>query len=233
MPAAAEGIAPYGAEGGLFRRLRAAAAAEWEAYCWHPFVQGLAAGTLPEAAFRRYLGQDWLFLIQFARAMALAVVKAESLAAMREKAAAIGAILDETSLHLEYCAGWGLDEAAVTRVPEAAATVAYTRWVLDQGYRGDILDLEVALAPCTVGYGEIARRIEAHPARRRDGNRYESWLAMYAGAEYQALAAGAAARLDALEATHGGPARFAALAASFAEAARLEAAFWQMGLEAG
>ena len=210
---------PYGREGGLFRALRLAAAREWDAYCWHPFVQGLAEGTLPLAAFRRYLVQDYLFLVQFARAQALAVVKAESLEAMRTKGAVVQAILDETKLHLVYCREWGLDEAAVLAEAEAPETVGYTRWVMDQGLRGDILDLEVALAPCTIGYGEVAMRIEAHPGRVRDGNPYENWIVQYAGADYQAVARGAAARL-------------ASLSRLFAEASRLESDFWQMGLNA-
>jgi thiaminase/transcriptional activator TenA len=224
--------APYGAEAGLFRRLKAAGAEDWRAYTWHPFVQGIADGSLPLAAFRRYLVQDYLFLVQFVRAQALAAYKAESLAAFRDKSATIGALLHEMTLHIGYCAEWGLPEAAILAEPEAAETVAYTRWVLDRGMAGDILDLEVALAPCTVGYGEIARLIEASPTRRRAGNPYESWIAMYAGAEYQALARGAASRLDALGESHGGEARFAALAADFAKAARLEADFWAMGLRA-
>jgi thiaminase/transcriptional activator TenA len=226
------GEKPYGREGGLFRALRSGAAREWDAYCWHPFVQGLADGSLPLKAFRRYLVQDYLFLVQFARAQALAVVKAESLEAMRAKGAVVQAILDETKLHLVYCAEWGLDEAAVLAEPEAPETVCYTRWVMDQGYRGDILDLEVALAPCTVGYGEVAARIETHPARRREGNPYENWIVQYASAEYQAVARGAAERLDRLSESHGGAARLASLTRLFAEASRLEADFWQMGLNA-
>jgi thiaminase/transcriptional activator TenA len=222
--------APYGSEGGLFRRLRATCAAEWQAYTWHPFVQGLADGSLPLPAFRRYLVQDYLFLVQFARAFALAAYKAESFAAFRAKADSIQALLQEMTLHVAYCAEWGIAEAAILDEPEAAETVAYTRWVLDRGIAGDILDLEVALAPCTIGYGEIALAIEASPTRRRDGNPYESWIAMYAGEDYQALARASAARLDALGLSHGGDARFAALAADFAKAARLEADFWQMGL---
>jgi thiaminase/transcriptional activator TenA len=227
-----ETVAPYGAEGGLFRALRAGAAREWDAYLWHPFVQGLADGTLPLAAFRRYLVQDYLFLVQFARAQALAVVKAESLDAMREKGRVVQAILDETKLHLVYCREWGLDEAAVLAEAEAPETVCYTRWVMDQGFRGDILDLEVALAPCTVGYGELAMRIEASPGRVRDGNPYENWIVQYAGAEYQAVARRSAERLDRLGQTHGGAARLASLTRVFAEASRLEADFWQMGLNA-
>jgi len=222
----------FGAEGGLFRRLKTAAGAEWDGYVWHPFVQGLSDGTLPLAAFRHYLIQDYLFLIHFARAKALAVLKAESLQAMRDKAQAVLAILDETKMHLRYCREWGLDEVAVVATPETAETVSYTRWVLDRGFAGDILDLEVALAPCTVGYGEVAQRILADPRRRRDGNRYQSWLDAYANDDYQAMARAAAARIDALGLTHGGEARFARLAADFAEAARLEQRFWQQGLDA-
>ncbi|MBO1075334.1 TenA family protein [Roseomonas marmotae] len=224
---------PYGVPGGLTQRLREACAARWDAYCWHPFVQGLAEGTLPLPAFQRYLVQDWLFLIQFARAKALAAFKAESLPALRGKAAGLSSILAEMQMHLAYCADWGLSEADVLAQVEAPETVSYTRWVLDRGMAGDILDLEVALAPCTIGYGEIARRIEAHPGRRRGDNPYESWIGAYASPDYQAVAATAAERLDALGVSHGGEARFASLSATFSEAARLEAAFWQMGLEAG
>lgn len=222
----------FGRADGLYRRLRAASAAPWRAYTWHPFVQGLADGTLPPAAFRRYLVQDYLFLVQFCRAFALAAYKAESFPAFRAKIEAVSGLLHETTMHLGYCAKWGIPEAAILAEPEAAETVAYTRWVLDRGIAGDILDLEVALAPCTIGYGEIARLIEASPTRNRDANAYESWIAMYAGTEYQALAAGAADRLDALGESHGGAARLPALSADFAKAAQLEADFWQMGLRA-
>jgi thiaminase/transcriptional activator TenA len=222
----------FGAEGGLYRRLRSQAAAAWAAYTWHPFVRGVSDGTLPLAAFRHFLIQDYLFLIHFARAKALAVFKAESIEAMRDKTAAIAAILSETLLHLTYCAEWGIPEATVRATPESAETVSYTRYVIDRGLAGDILDLEVALAPCTVGYAEVALRILADPARRVAGNPYQSWIDSYASEGYQALARAAAARIDALGVSHGGDARFAMLSATFAEAARLEARFWQQGLEA-
>jgi thiaminase/transcriptional activator TenA len=46
------------------------------------------------------------------------------------------------------------------------------------------------------------------------------------------MAHAAARRIDALGVSHGGEARFARLAADFAEAARLEQRFWQQGLDA-
>ncbi len=116
--------------------------------------------------------------------------------------------------------------------PEASATIAYTRFVLDRGLAGDRLDLEVALAPCIVGYAVIAAERMADPATRLDGNRYREWLEMYAGAEYQSLAREAEAALDDQFVRRGGEGRFPSLAANFSLAARLEAEFWQMGLDA-
>jgi thiaminase (transcriptional activator TenA) len=218
---------------GLFGRLVAAAGASWRAYTRHEFVLRLAAGDLPEACFRRYLVQDYLFLLHFARAWGLAVYKSDTLAEMRRAQALVAATLDvEIGLHIEYCRGWGLSETALAAEPEAAETIAYTRFVLDRGLAGDRLDLEVALAPCIVGYAEIAAERMADPMTRRDGNGYREWLDMYAGAEYQSLAREAAVALDEQFARRAGEGRVPALAATFAAATRLEADFWQMGLAA-
>ena len=193
----------------------------------------LARGDLPEAAFRRYLVQDYLFLLHFARAWGLAVYKSDTLSEMRRAQSLVAATIEiEIGLHVEYCRRWGLSEAAIGAEPEALETVAYTRFVLDRGLAGDRLDLEVALAPCVVGYAEIARERMADPATKRDGNPYCDWLDMYAGAEYQDLAREASAALDEQFARRGGEGRFPGLAAAFATATRLEADFWQMGLAA-
>src|SRR5882672_3992759 len=202
--------------GELFQRLRAASGAIWPAYTRRDFVLRLARGGLPEAVFRRYLVQDYLFLLHFARAWGLAIYKSETLAEMRRAQALVAATLDtEIGLHIEYCRGWGLSEAAMVEEPEALETIAYTRFVLDRGLAGDRLDLEIALAPCVVGYAEIAAERMADPATRLDGNPYKSWLDMYAGAEYQALADEAKIALDEQFARRGGEGRFPALAAAF------------------
>lgn len=206
----------------------------WRRYTEHPFVGGLADGTLPEAAFRHYLAQDYLFLIHFARAYALAVYKADDLADMRAAAGTVNALLDtEMSLHVQYCAGWGLSEAEMAAVPEDPACVAYTRYVLDRGMAGDVLDLHAALAPCVVGYGVIGARLAADPATKRgDGNPYDAWIAMYSGEEYLDVVRASVAQIDRLAARRGGDARFDSLAATFAAATELEVDFWQMGLDA-
>jgi thiaminase/transcriptional activator TenA len=217
----------------FFERLKSAASAEWRAYTEHPFTNGLADGSLPETSFRHYLVQDYLFLIEFARAYALSIYKSPTLADMREAASGLSAILDvEMDLHVKLCAGWGLSPADLERAPAALETLAYTRYVLDTGMRGDLLALKVALAPCVIGYAEIATRLASRPDAQAASNPYRVWISEYAGAAYQEVAAKALAQLDDLAARYATPAREAELIVIFREATRLEAEFWEMGWRA-
>src|ERR1700694_4273661 len=93
----------------FFERLKTAASAEWRAYTEHPFTNGVADGTLAEAAVCHYLVPDYFFLTEVCCAYALSVYKSPKLADMREAAAGLSAILDiEMNLHVKLCAGWGL-----------------------------------------------------------------------------------------------------------------------------
>ena len=223
---------PAGQEG-FFAGLRKAAGDDWRAYVAHPFVQGLGDGTLPEAAFRHYLVQDYLFLIQFARAYGLAAYKADTLAEIRAASDGLKALVEvEMDLHRAYCADWGLDEAALEAADADGATLAYTAYVLERGLAGDLLDLRVALAPCVVGYGEIGARLAADPATRTDGNPYASWIEMYAGAEYQAFMRAEVEALDSLAARRGGSARFELARRHLPHRDAARSAFWQAGLDA-
>lgn len=67
-----------------FTDLTTACQDDWRAYIEHDFVHQLGNATLPEASFRHYLKQDYLFLIHFARAYALAAYKSPTLADLRQ-----------------------------------------------------------------------------------------------------------------------------------------------------
>lgn len=214
-----------------FEQLQQACQSEWDAYIKHDFVQQLGNGTLPEDAFRHYLKQDYLFLIQFGRAYALAAYKSPTLEDLRQAKAGLEAIIGlELGLHIEYCRQWGISEAELQALPEARATMAYTRYVLDTGNRGDLLDLHVALVPCLVGYAQIGKWLaQRSETVRGDANPYEHWMRMYEGAEFQQAAA---AELEWLnrELAEVSPRRFEQLVRIFRDATRLEIDFWDMGL---
>ena len=219
----------YGTTFPLWRR---AAGDDWHAYTHHPFVQGMRDGTLPREAFLRYLVQDYLFLVHFSRAWALAVTKAETLDEMRACAATVHTLLDkEMRLHVETCAAEGISEAQLFSAREAPPNIAYTRYVLDAGHAGDFLDLLAALAPCVLGYGEIGARLatEGHEPP------YADWIGTYADADYQATCQEVGALIDAVVARRIGPTpenspRWSSLCERFQTATRLEIDFWGMGL---
>lgn len=215
-----------------FEDLKRACHHEWQAYINHDFVRQLGDGTLAGDAFRHYLKQDYLFLIQFARAFALAAYKSPSLEDLKQAKAGLQAIVDvELGLHVSYCREWGISEDELARLPEARATLAYTRYVLDTGNRGDLLDLHVALAPCMVGYGEIANWLNARAETvRGEQNPFDAWIAMYESDEFQEAMRSEIQWLDSHMADVT-PARFEQLKRIFSEATRLEIDFWEMGLE--
>ena len=190
----------------------------WSRYTAHDFVEGLRAATLPRASFLHYLAQDYVFLVHFSRAWALAVVKSETLAEMQH--------------HVKTCASYGIDEQALFSTIEASENLAYTRYVLDAGYSGDLADLLAALAPCIFGYSEIGARLAQETAV---DNPYAEWIDTYAGDEYQQVCRDVGALLDqALERRIGADfqksPRWERLTDRFITATRLEVGFWDMGL---
>ncbi|MGH8575250.1 MAG: thiaminase II, partial [Gammaproteobacteria bacterium] len=62
--------------------LRAAAADIWEAQHRHPFVTGIGDGTLELSRFQTWVRQDYLFLIEYARLLALGAARAPDLETM-------------------------------------------------------------------------------------------------------------------------------------------------------
>lgn len=217
----------YGRAFALWR----AQAPQWQAYTHHGFVEGLHTGTLPRGHFLYYLKQDYVFLIHFARAWALAAAKAGTLAEMQVASSTVQALVhDEMPLHVRICAREGITPASLEATEEAPANLAYTRYVLDAGYSGDFLDLMAALAPCVLGYGEIGARLAG------SGGPYAEWIETYAGAEYQDLCRQVGALIDDALIHRLGPdwaslPRARHLSDRFATATRLEVGFWQMGLD--
>lgn len=217
----------------LFERLKADAHADWAAYVDHDFVRQLGDGTLRQAGFRHYLVQDYLFLIQFARAYALGVYKSPSVADMRQSLDGVKAILDvELELHIELCASWGMARSDIEGAREDTPTMAYTRFVLEAGMAGDLLDLQAALAPCIIGYARIGQNLVARHGAAVESNPYKRWIAEYSGDMYQDLSSDFAAWMDTTADIYLTEARYPRVSEIFRKACQLEADFWQMGLNA-
>jgi thiaminase len=72
-------------------------------------------------------------------------------------------IQTEVNLHRTLCGEYGVPAEELDHGTEDLACVAYTRWVTDVGTREDWFALQVAMMPCLLGYGAIARRLYDHP----------------------------------------------------------------------
>lgn len=213
--------------------LIAACQSDWQEYTQHSFVQQLASGTLPHECFLHYLKQDFLFLKQYARAYALAIYKARNLEDMRRALPSVSALLEtEINHHVTYCGQWGLTESDLENEPEDFGTVAYTRYVLDAGMTGDLVELYAALAPCSIGYAMIGKALLESPNTQLEGNPYRSWIELYGGDEFQSgVAEGAEHFNQLLEEVELNSQRGQNLVDVFKTATRMEVAFWQQGLD--
>lgn len=64
------------------------------------------------------------------------------------------------------------------------ACTAYSRYILDVGQSEDWLALQMALAPCLIGYGAIAKRLHSDKGTLREGNKYWKWIENYVAEDY-------------------------------------------------
>ena len=218
--------------GKAFTLMRDAAQGPWRDYTRHAFVEGMKDGSLSREAFLHYLRQDYVFLIHFSRAWALAVVKSETHSEMLTAVGTVNALVaEEMQLHIGICEAAGISQEELFATPERAENLAYTRFVLEAGYSGDLLDLLAALAPCVMGYGEIGSRL----ASEATSETYRDWINTYAGEDYQGACKAVGELLDSaltrrIGADFEASPRWARLCHTFRTATELEVNFWQMGL---
>ncbi|KLJ09548.1 hypothetical protein EMPG_15042 [Blastomyces silverae] len=201
----------------------------WKAYTEHEFVEGLGKGTLPVEKFKGYLIQDYHYLIHFARSNALAASKQNNIEGIKMSAEIVLHIQREMNLHLDYCASFGLTKQDIESCKESLACVAYSRYILDIGQSEDWLALQVALSPCLIGYGLIAKRLHGDESSARTGNKYWKWIENYVAADYM-KAVEAGCELLEKRMRDVSPSRMEELIKIFIRATELEIGFWDMGL---
>jgi thiaminase len=71
------------------------------------------------------------------------------------------------------------------------------RYVLDIGLSQDWLALQIAMSPCLVGYGVIAKQLHADSRSKREDNLYWAWIQNYVSDDYlEALKVGSGECID-------------------------------------
>ena len=167
----------------LSELLRQKVAGIWEAQHQHPFVRGIGDGTLGLERFQFWLRQDYVFLIEYARLLALATARSPDLETMTRFATLLKETVEtEMNLHRVYAAEFGISHEQLEREPTAPTTRGYTDFLLRVAATGDFAELVAALLPCMWAFSEIGRRLAMQPAPSE--NRYARWIAMYSSREF-------------------------------------------------
>jgi thiaminase/transcriptional activator TenA len=183
----------------------------------HPFVRGLADGSLPAAAFEGYVLQDAFFLDAYTRAYAMGVARAPDREGLEAFADLLAGAREERSLHERRAAERGLDLAAVEPHP---ATLAYTDFLLGAAGLGELGVLCAAMAPCSRLYAFLGATLAVAGVAEP----YREWVDTYADPAFEELAATLERLLDRY-ATDG-----PAVRAAYRRAMDLELAFFTAAL---
>ena len=174
---------------GFSDELRSRASHIWDREQNHPFVRGIGDGSLALDNFRYYMRQDYVFLIDYCRAIALAVTKAGSVEDMGWFAKLIHETLNtEMSLHVSFCEEFGITEQELLATEPSPTTWAYTRHMINTAHQGTVGEIATVILPCAWGYCEIGQRLykqgvpESQPL-------YARWIETYNSPEFEELAA--------------------------------------------
>jgi thiaminase (transcriptional activator TenA) len=197
----------------------------YSAILGHPFVSGLADGSLPPESFEFYVIQDALFLRKYAQALAAVAARAPDPAATEMFARhAVGIVSAEMSLHKTLFGELGIDPAAAAAIDEAPTTLAYTSYLL-AATGGSYAEGVGTVLPCYWIYWEVGK----HLLQRGSPNpRYQQWIDTYGAEEFGEEALGVIAVTDQI--SDGLSARERdAVARHFRATSRYEWMFWDMG----
>lgn len=164
----------------------------WQRTLNHPFVKAIEQANLPADRFRFYLKQDYLYLIAYSRAIALAVYKAPNLAVMKEMSALLNSTLVvEMELHRNYAREFGITNEEFEKEEVAPSMLAYTSYMLDIACRYSFLSNIVCILPCALGYTEIGvgilnRQTQNYESGKafNGANPYQDWIDMYSSEEF-------------------------------------------------
>ena len=207
-------------------RLITAAEDIWRQCEQHPFVRGIATGTLEIDRFQFFLLQDYLYLFDYARVFAIGVTKAKDLTSMRVFGGYIKQILDgEMDIHKSYMKRLGISEEEALSVQPALDTLSYTAYMLAEAQVGGEAEVLSSILACAVSYEYIARNIVKEYPAAADHPFFGEWVEGYACDEYHAANVELCDLMDSMTIDE---TRYPHIEEIFLNCSLYELAFWQM-----
>jgi thiaminase/transcriptional activator TenA len=198
-----------------------------QAILGHPFITGIGDGALPVEKFKHWVSQDYVYLIDYSRVLALASARAPDLETMGWFARLLDETLNtEMELHRGYCAEFGISREELEATRAAPTTVGYTSFLLSVAHQGSFEALVASLLPCQWGFWEVGERL-AVQGEPKHAPLYCQWIQMYTSPEFAQLARTIREMADRL-AERAGPDEVAAMGEAYVTSLRFEHRFWEM-----
>ena len=199
----------------------------WESYYQHPFVHGIADGTLPVEKFQFYMIQDHKYLMQYAKVFALGLIKADQESDMRLFSGLITATLDtENAVHQSYLGKLGITRELIDATPMCLNNASYTNYMISISFKEGLAELMTAVLACSWSYAEIGARLAEIPGAAEHPF-YGEWIRGYAGEDYQRTNDALVELMDRLAAGCSEQ-EYARLEEIFVHCSRYELGFWDM-----
>lgn len=198
----------------------------WEASFQHPFVTGVADGSLPIECFSYYVQQDSYYLSKFAQVQSIGAAKALDFHTTARMAFHAKSSYDaEHMLHEGFAKELGLSKDGVIVVDNPAPTaLAYTNHLFSVAYKGTLGEVIAAILPCYWLYWEIG---EKYKGATPDVPIYQKWINTYGDEWFGSLVKEQIERIDewADKASDEEKARMEAI---FVTSSKYEYMFWEM-----
>ncbi|ASS90853.1 MAG: thiaminase II [Bacillaceae bacterium] len=206
-------------------KIRTKADPIWQASFDHPFVKGIADGSLPLECFRYYVLQDSYYLSHFAKVQSYGAAKANDLYTTSRMAQhAQGTFEAELSLHETFAKQLGITEEEKANFKPAPTAYAYTSHLYRAAINGHLGDIIAAILPCYWLYYEIGEKLkDAKPKEPI----YQQWIAAYGGDWFKQLVEEQIDRLDEI-AQQTIEADLKRMEEHFIISSQYELAFWEM-----
>ncbi|CAM3696666.1 thiaminase II [Marinicrinis lubricantis] len=156
----------------------------WKASIDHPFVKGIADGTLPLEKFRFYMMQDAFYLKHYAKVLAMAAAKAESQEDLIYFLNTAKYITEaELELHRSVFQELNVTEQEFEGFEAAPASYNYVSHMYSAIHNGDVSEAFAAILPCPWLYLEVG---QYYKNARPGVSLYEDWIQLYSSREYEA-----------------------------------------------
>lgn len=160
----------------------------WKSYLDHPFVIGLGDGTLEQKKFQHWLKQDYVYLIEYAKLMAIGSAKSRDLKTMSTFANLLhGTLFMEMDLHRKFAKQFGISPEELEATNASAVNTAYTSYMLNHAQRGGAEHVVACLLACAWSYNYIGKHLAKVEGALTERNPYHEWVETYSGEEFTEL----------------------------------------------